>query len=83
MLCKMNKNKLGYCDECGDLVEFSIGHRKVEEEFYGEQIEYEFDLGVCKECGCEVATDIDYNSRKSITKVLAFNALGGKQLRLE
>lgn len=79
----MNENKLGYCNECGDLVEFYIEHRKVKEEFYGEQIEYEFDFGVCKECGTEVATNIDYNSRKSIAKVLAFNALGGKQLRIE
>ena len=76
-------NKLGYCNICEDLVEFSVEHRKAKEVFYGAQIEYEFDFGVCKECGGEVAMDIDYNSRKAKTKVLAFNALGGKQLRLE
>lgn len=79
----MNKLKLSYCHECGELVDYKIEHRKLKEEFYGEEIEYEFDFGVCKECGGEVATDIDYNSRKAKTKVLAFNALGGKQLRIE
>lgn len=79
----MNNLELSYCEDCGDLVKYRTETRKVKEMLYGKEIEYEFEFGVCCKCGAEVATTIDYNSRKSRVKCIAFNNLGGKQLRLE
>ena len=74
----MENLKLAYCNECEDLVEFVAKDECVEEEFKGERIRYKFKVGRCKYCNCEVATDTDYNSRKSKAKIEAYK----KQLGL-
>jgi uncharacterized phage-associated protein len=68
----MENLKLAYCNECEDLVEFDIYEELIEEEFKGETISYKFRVGKCKCCNREVATDIDYNSRKSKAKIEAY-----------
>ena len=68
----MNNLKLAYCNECEDLVEYDVHDEIIDEEFKGEKINYKFNVGRCKYCNCEVATDIDYNSRKSKVKIEAY-----------
>ena len=68
----MENLKLAYCNECEDLVEYDVYDEIVNEEFKGEKINYKFRVGRCKCCNCEVATDIDYNSRKSKAKIEAY-----------
>jgi uncharacterized phage-associated protein len=68
----MENLKLAYCNECEDLVKFDIYEELFEEEFKGETISYKFRVGKCKCCNSEVATDIDYNSRKSKAKIEAY-----------
>lgn len=68
----MEKLKLAYCNECEDLVEYDMYDEIIEEEFKGEKINYKFRVGRCRCCNCEVATDIDYNSRKSKVKIEAY-----------
>lgn len=68
----MENLKLAYCNQCEDLVEYDIHEEFVQEEFKGEIIKYKFKIGRCKCCNSEVATDIDYNSRKSKEKVEAY-----------
>lgn len=79
----MANTNLSYCTCCEDIVGFRVERRLGKEVFKGKEIEYEFDFGVCEECGTEVSTDIDYASRKLKAKCLAYNALGGKQLRID
>lgn len=73
----MENLKLAYCNECEDLVEYDIYDEIFEEEFKGVKINYRFGIGKCKCCNCEVATDIDYNSRKSIAKIEAYKRQTG------
>lgn len=73
----MEDLELAYCNECEDLVEFSIQNETVEEEFKGIQIRYQFPIGRCNCCNCEVATDIDYNARKSGVKIEAYKRAVG------
>lgn len=82
----MNKKEVGgfmenlkhaYCNECEDLVEYDIYDELIEEEFKGVKISYKFRIGKCKCCNCEVATDIDYNSRKSNEKIEAYKRQTG------
>ena len=54
----MNYLELAYCNECEDLVRYDIGEEVITEKFKGQIIKYKFKVGKCKECGCEVATDI-------------------------
>lgn len=61
-----------YCNECGNLVDFDICIEKLTEQFKGKLITFEFTVGRCKCCGSEVATDIDYNYRKSEAKWEAY-----------
>lgn len=68
----MDNLRLAYCNECEDLVEYDICDEWIEEEFRGEIIRYEYKIGKCKNCKCEVSTDIDYNSRKSKVKMEAY-----------
>ena len=65
---------ISYCNNCGDTVRFHTSYESIEEIFHDKPIRYEFLLGRCNNCNCEVATDIDYNSRKSIAKIMAYNA---------
>ena len=69
----MDKMNLAYCNECEDLVEFTEQEEIVEEYYRGELVRFRFKVGRCKECGHEVATDIDYNTRRSEEKIEAYN----------
>lgn len=73
----MNRTNLAYCNECEDLVEFVEREEIVEEKYKGELVRFKFRVGHCKECGHEVATGIDYNSRKSEAKINAYKHLKG------
>lgn len=73
----MENLKLAYCNKCEDLVEYDIYDELIEEEFKGVKISYRFSVGKCKCCNCEVATDIDYNSRKSNEKIEAYKRQTG------
>ena len=73
----MEKLKYAYCNECEDLVEYVIHDEIITEQYKGEDVEFGFKVGRCKCCGCEVATDIDYNSRKSEEKIRAYKKKKG------
>lgn len=73
----MKKIKYAYCNECEDLVEYTIYDEIITEQYKGEDIEFEFRIGKCNCCGCEVATDIDYNSRRSEAKIHAYKKKKG------
>ena len=73
----MDKMNLAYCNECEDLVEFTEQEEIVEEYYRGELVRFRFKVGRCKECGHEVATDIDYNTRRSEEKIEAYKRLKG------
>ncbi len=73
----MKNVRLAYCNECEDLVEYDVYDEVLEEEFKGRQIRYRFRIGRCKCCNCEVATDIDYNSRKSKKRIEAYKKEAG------
>lgn len=68
----MELSAFAYCNECEDLVEYKIVNEIVEEIYKGKKIQYNFNVGRCKCCNCEVATDIDYNSRKSKARIEAY-----------
>lgn len=74
----MKKLELAYCKECDDLVVYDVCEELFSEQFKGEQISYLFKAGRCRHCHGEVATDRDYNSRKSEVKIEAYK----KQLGL-
>lgn len=73
----MEKMKYAYCNECEDLVEYNIFDEMITAQYKGEDIKFRFKVGRCKFCGCEVATDIDYNSRKSEEKIEAYKKKKG------
>lgn len=73
----MNKLKLASCEECDDLVAYDIYDKIITEIYKGEQINYRFKVGRCKQCGAEVATDNDYNFRKSREKIEAYKQAKG------
>ncbi len=73
----MEKLKYAYCNECEDLVEFCVFDETITEQYKGEEVEFRFKVGRCKCCGCEVATDIDYNSRRSQEKIEAYKKKRG------
>ena len=66
---------LAYCNDCDDLVPFTISDEIVEEEFHSANIKYSFSVGKCLICGSEVSTDLDYNYRKSDAKWKAFRKI--------
>ena len=70
----MNNSEYGYCNNCGDLVRFEVEKEHIEETFHGKKIDYYFKVGRCADCGSELATDIDYNTRKSKAKIDAYNS---------
>lgn len=73
----MENLNLAYCNECEDLVEYDIFEEIVTEQYKGEEVQFKFKIGKCKCCGYEVATGIDYNSRKSEEKIKAYKKLKG------
>ncbi|MBQ9768036.1 MAG: DUF4065 domain-containing protein [Lachnospiraceae bacterium] len=74
---RIEKNRLAYCNECEDLVGFRVSEEMITEEYKEEKITYRFKVGRCECCGAEVATDIDYNSRKSEAKIKAYKRQKG------
>lgn len=64
--------EIAYCNTCENLIDFTISDETIEEDFKGKRIVYPFIVGRCKLCGSEVATDIDYNFRKSNAKWKAY-----------
>lgn len=73
----MNDKKYSYCNDCEDLVEYDIYEEMITEQYKGEEIEFKFKIGRCKDCGSEVATDIQYNTRKSLQKIEAYKKIKG------
>lgn len=73
----MKKKRYAYCNECEDLVEFDIVEEEIIEQYKGEIVRFNFPKGRCKCCGNEVATDIDYNARRSNAKIDAYKKLKG------
>lgn len=72
-----SRKNMAYCSNCGDLVPFTVQDEIVEEEFRGIKnkeitIKFPFRIGRCKECGHEVATDNDYNFRRTDAKWKAY-----------
>lgn len=68
-----------YCNTCEDLVDFDICDEIITDTFKGKQITFNFKMGKCKCCGSEVATDIDYNYRKSKIKWETYEKLSEKK----
>lgn len=79
----MNDKNLAYCSECEDLVEFTEKEEVIEETYKGESVKFIFKVGRCKECGHEVAIDLDYNTRRSLEKIEAYKKLKGIILEQE
>ena len=73
----MERLKLAYCNECEDLVEYEVFDEIVTAKYKGEEVQFRFKVGRCRCCGEEVATDIDYNSRKSEAKINAYKKMKG------
>lgn len=73
----MERLNLAYCNDCEDLVEFDVHEETVTELYKGENVQFKFRVGRCKYCGEEVATDIDYNARKSEAKINAYKKIKG------
>lgn len=73
----MSHLEFAYCNECEDLVEFEVFEEMLAEEYKGEDVQFKFKVGRCKCCGCEVATDIEYNARKSDAKIEAYKKKRG------
>lgn len=73
----MEKPKFAYCNNCEDLVEYDISDEEITEQYKGVEVQFRFKVGRCKCCGEEVATDIDYNSRKSEKKISAYKKMKG------
>ena len=73
----MDKFKFAYCNNCEDIVEFVVKEEVLLEEYKGVEINYRFNVGRCKCCNCEVATDTDYNYRKTDAKIEAYKKTVG------
>lgn len=68
----MERQEFAYCNECEDLVNYEIFEETITEQYKGERVKFIFKVGRCKCCGNEVATDIEYNFRKSEAKIKAY-----------
>ncbi|MZT67118.1 DUF4065 domain-containing protein [Blautia sp. BIOML-A1] len=73
----MKEIKYAYCNECEDLVEFDVIEQNITEQYKGENVKFKFRTGRCRYCGSEVATDVDYNTRRSKAKIKAYKQLKG------
>lgn len=69
---------VAYCDNCGNLKDYTVSNETIEEDFHGKHITYKFDVGRCKVCGSEVATSLEYNYAKSEAKWAAYRMLSGR-----
>ena len=79
----MNKMNYAYCSECEDLVEFVEKEEWIEEEYKGQMVRFQFKVGRCPECGEEVATDLDYITRRTEAKIEAYKKQNGIILERE
>ena len=85
------KHKLterAYCPKCEDLVKFTVQDEIIEEVFKGVKgkeimVKFPFRVGRCKDCGHEVATDNDYNFRRTEAKWKAYRELKKKEVKDE
>ncbi len=68
----MKRQELAYCNECEELVKYDICESVITEQYKGQNLQFKFDIGKCKCCGKEVATDIEYNVRRSEAKLKAY-----------
>lgn len=68
----MRLQEFAYCNECEDLVNYDIHEEVITEQYKGEEVAFRFFVGRCKCCGNEVATDKEYNFRKSEAKIKAY-----------
>ena len=73
----MKEIKYAYCNECEDIVEFDVIEQNITEQYKGENVKFKFRTGCCRYCGSEVATDVDYNTRRSKAKIKAYKQLKG------
>lgn len=73
----VEQQRTTYCNECEDLVVYDITDETITEKFKGEEIQFKFKTGRCKCCGNEVATDIEYNYRKSEERLKAYKKKKG------
>lgn len=73
----MKKLEYAYCNECEDLVEFDVVEKTIVEDYNGELVKFKFHTGRCRNCGSEVATDVDYNARRSNVKIKAYKRQKG------
>lgn len=68
----MKQQKFAYCNECEELVNFDVCEKIITEQYKGEEVKFSFNVGRCKCCGNEVATDLEYNFRRSEAKLKAY-----------
>jgi len=73
----MKQQEFAYCNECEDLVNYEVYEEVVSEQYKGEVVEFKFNIGRCKCCGNEVATNIEYNSKRSEAKIKAYKKKRG------
>lgn len=66
------EEEFAYCNECEELVNYEICEDVITEQYKGEEVKFKFGVGRCKCCGNEVATDIEYNYRRSEAKIKAY-----------
>ena len=71
----MKRLKYAYCNECEDLVEFDTIEKEITEIYKGEEICFRFEIGCCKSCGSEVATNQKYNDRRFKAKIEAYKKI--------
>ena len=79
----MNKMNYAYCSECEDLVEFIEKEEWIEEEYKGQIVKFQFKVGRCMDCGQEVATDLEYITRRTEAKIEAYKKQNGIILERE
>lgn len=68
----MKRQEFAYCNKCEELVDYDICEEIIKEQYRGEELEFKFSIGRCNCCRSEVATDIEYNFRKSEAKIRAY-----------
>jgi len=73
----MKRQEFAYCNECEELVNYDVCEKVITEQYKGEEVKFKFNVGICKCCGNEVATDIEYNARRSEAKIKAYKRKKG------
>ena len=76
---KSKKLELAYCNDCGDLVEYTTKEEVVNDVYKDIPFQYKFNISRCINCGCEVADSLDYNYDKSDARWNAIEAKLGKR----